>query len=323
MTVIAPFYNEEAGALAFYEALTATFQQKDIVLDMVFVDDGSHDKTLDILNTIADSDPRVTVLSFARNFGHQLALTAGMDYANGEVVVTMDSDLQHPPMIIHEMIAQYESGYDVVYAVRADYQKLSFFKKQTAKIYYGLLKRVANIEVIPGAADFRLMSRPAILAIRSMREQHRYLRGMAPWVGFRTTTVRFEQPERFAGNPSYSWRKSLRLARDGLFSFSTIPLELITWLGIALITLSALYFVYVLIIFLTGEASPGWTSVVVVLLALSGTQLVALGVIAQYVGMIFEQVKERPLYILKQERLSTPEKSRIADDTHKQSRTDT
>ena len=304
LTIVAPFYNEEAGAQAFYEALVSEFANDNFNIDMVFVDDGSRDNTLNILNTIALSDKRVTILSLARNFGHQVALTAGLDYAYGDVVITMDSDLQHPPAIIREMLTQYQSGYDVVYAVRADYQNLSSFKRQTAKIYYSLLKRVANVEVIPGAADFRLMSYNAVTALRSMREYHRYLRGMVPWIGFRTTQITFNQPERFAGKPTYSWRKSLRLARDGLFSFSTIPLELITWLGISLVALSVLYLIYILLVFISGVAALGWTSVIVVLLALSGTQLIALGVIAQYIGMIFEQVKERPLYILKQKHLS-------------------
>lgn len=311
LTIVAPFYNEESGTQAFYEALISEFVGDDFEFDMVFVDDGSRDNTLNILNNIALSDKRVTILSLARNFGHQAALTAGLDYAYGDVVITMDSDLQHPPAIIREMIAQYQSGYDVVYAVRADYQNLSPFKRQTAKIYYGLLKRVANVEVIPGAADFRLMSYDAVLALRSMREYHRYLRGMVPWIGFKTTQIIFNQPERFAGKPTYSWRKSLRLARDGLFSFSTIPLELITWLGISLVALSLLYLVYILLVFISGVAAPGWTSVIVVLLALSGTQLIALGVIAQYIGMIFEQVKERPLYLLKQKHLSNTLKAKL------------
>ncbi len=300
LSVVAPFYNEQDGAHAFYNALSTQLQQLQIRYDLVFVDDGSGDDTLRILNEIAAGDERVTVLALARNFGHQIALTAGLDHAEGALVVVMDSDLQHPPAVIPELLAAHEKGADIVYALRRDSDDLGAAKRLTADGFYWLLRRMSNITVLPGAADFRLMTREVVLALRQMRETHRYLRGMVPWLGFTYAVVPYDQPERFAGRPTYTWMKSLRLARDGLFSFSTIPLTLITWLGLALTALAGLYLVYILLVALFGDPVPGWTSVIVVLLVVGGVQLTSLGVLAQYVGMIFEQVKGRPLYVLKQ-----------------------
>jgi polyisoprenyl-phosphate glycosyltransferase len=299
VTIVAPFYDEEAGASAFYEALAQEMDRLGLPYDMVFVDDGSGDRTPDILEAISRRDPLVTVMTLSRNFGHQAALTAGLSHAEGDVVVMMDSDLQHPPAVIGAMVAEHRKGADVVYAVRRQPRGLGLLKRATAEAYYGLLRRLTDVPVTHNAADFRLMSREALLALRSMREYHRYLRGMVPWLGFSSAYVTYDQPPRRAGRPSYTLRKSLRLAKDGLFSFSTVPLDLITGLGITLTVLAAAYLVYIFVVWASGRAAEGWASVLVALLMIGGIQLITLGVIAQYTGMIFEQVKGRPLYVVK------------------------
>jgi dolichol-phosphate mannosyltransferase len=304
ITIVAPFYNEETNILEFYQQVTKELQKLKIHYDLIFVDDGSKDKTLHILNELADRDPVVSVLSLSRNFGHQAALTAGLDYATGEAIVVMDSDLQHPPHVIAEMIDGYEKGADVVHGVRKETNRLGFLKRATTKLWYTVFRFIANVQAVPGAADFRLMSKPVVKNLLEMRESHRYLRGMVPWLGFRSDIIHYEQPNRLTGKPKYSWRKSFRLARHGLLSFSTIPLEIISYIGFLMVGLAFIYLVYVIVTALLGNAVTGWASVIAMVLILGGVQLISIGVVAQYVGMIFEEVKQRPLYVLKHKRLS-------------------
>jgi len=301
LTVVAPFYNEEQGAQLFYQELCRHLNMLEVVYDFVFVDDGSHDKTLSVLNALANKDPRITVLSLSRNFGHQIALTAGLDYAEGEAVISMDSDLQHPPSSIAEMVEKYEQGADVVYAVRNNDDNRDIAKQLVAKGFYQIMRNVTQVRFVPGAVDFRLMSFRAVQAVRLMHETHRFLRGMVPWVGFNFAIINYHQQSRHIGTSRYGWRQLFGMARHGLFSFSTVPLDAITWLGMFITVCAMLYLLYVLVIYVTQPFDlPGWTSIIAVLLLVSGVQLISTGVLAQYVGMIFEQVKQRPLYILKQ-----------------------
>ncbi len=306
LTIVAPFYNEKSTIQVFYDTVCQHLDSLNIPCNFVLVDDGSQDETLQLLNAIADKDQRVTVLSLARNFGHQIALTAGLDYADGEAVVVMDSDLQHPPLVIPLMVEKYEDGADIVYAVRNKARNLGLLKRLTSAAYYGLLRHLTSVNFVQGAADFRLMAAPVVATLREMRETHRYLRGMVPWLGYLHTIVLYDQPDRYAGVSNYTWRKMFRLARFGLFSFSTIPLDFITWFGVTITLLGMVYLVYIFIASLVlGIVIPGWTSTIMVVLIASGVQLVSVGVLAQYIGMIFEQVKGRPLYVLKQERIQT------------------
>lgn len=298
LTIVAPFHNEETNVKPFYDALQHVLNSLEWQASCVFVDDGSADQTLRELRDLAQNHKNIVVISLARNFGHQAAITAGLDHADSDVVITMDSDLQHPPAVIPQMLALHDSGHDIVYAVRSKQYKEGWFKRITSRFYYYLLLQIAHTRVIPGAADFRLMSQKVVLALRKMRETHRYLRGMVPWMGFTYTTLTFEQADRFSGEPSYTWRKSLRLARQGLFSFSTMPLEVITYMGIILTCGAGLYLLVILVEAIAGKTIPGWSSLIASVLLIGGVQLISLGVIAQYVGMIFEQVKERPLYII-------------------------
>jgi len=317
LAVVVPFYNEQAVIRPFYEAVSHELDQLEIPYQFVFVDDGSVDNTLTLLNELADQDNRVTVLSFTRNFGHQIALTAGLDYADADATVTMDGDLQHPPSALAAMIAAYEAGAEVVYAVRGNDDKRNLLKRSAAHYFYRLLKGLTRVEILEDAKDFRLLSRTALEAIQEMRETHRFLRGMVPWMGFPYQVIHYEEQARFADESKYSWKQLARLARYGFFSFSTASLDMITILGFCLTGLAMIYLVYALVAWaIWGQLVPGWTSVIVVVLIVSGVQLISVGILAQYIGMIFEEVKHRPLYLLKQKRVVSrrqPDKEQIVD----------
>jgi dolichol-phosphate mannosyltransferase len=304
--VVVPFYNEAAGARVFYERLREHIDALERPYTLVFVDDGSEDDTLRILNAVAEQDSRVTVLSLARNWGHQAALTAGLDYLDpaAEAVITMDGDLQHPPQTIAAMVAAYEEGADVVHGVRLGHEGAARSKRQASQWFHRLMAWSARVDSVPGAADFRLMSRQAVEVLQQMRETHRYLRGMVPWLGFRSAVVQYAQAPRYAGTPAYTWQRSLRLAHHGLFSFTTLPLNLITWLGFFFFAAAAAYLAYVAFVAFYGYTVPGWSSVIGVMLVVSAFQFMAMSILAQYLGMVFEESKRRPLYVLKQARIA-------------------
>ena len=304
LSVVAPCFNEEEVIRVFFQNLTSVLQSLARSYEIVFVDDGSTDDTLTILNQIAAEDEQVIVLSLTRNFGHQIALTAGMDHARGQRVLMMDSDLQHPPELIPQMIAALETGVDIVYAVRQETAQAGFLKRLSSQWFYAIINRWGGTSFLPGAADFRLMSPRAADAIRQMREQHRFLRGLFAWTGFPFSVIPYSAQPRRAGKSKYSWSKMFRLALDAIFSFSVLPLRIVTLLGLAMVCLGSAYLVYVLfgLFVWRDQVQPGWPSLLASLLILSGVQLLSLGVIATYVGMIFEQVKQRPLYFLKQVR---------------------
>ncbi len=302
LSVVTPCFNEAQVIRTFYQTLACVLHGIAYTHEIVFVDDGSTDDTLAILNQIAAEDEHVIVLSLTRNFGHQIALTAGMDHARGQSVLVMDSDLQHPPELIPQMIRALESGVDIVYAVRQDTAQVGLLKRLTSQWFYAIVNHWGGTSFIPGAADFRLMSPRAVAAIRQMREQHRFLRGLVAWTGFPYRVIPFSAQPRRAGKSKYSWAKMFRLALDAVFSFSILPLRIVTLLGLVMVCLGLAYLVYILIGFFLwhDQVQPGWPSLLATLLILSGVQLLSLGVIATYVGMIFEQVKQRPLYFLKQ-----------------------
>lgn len=307
LAVIVPFYNEGRGARRFYERLRDELDRLELDrCSLVFVDDGSRDETLRVLNDLADADPRITVLSFARNWGHQIALTAGLDHVDSSVdaIVTMDGDLQHPPEAIAEMAREYESGAEIVYGIRNSYNDVGAFTRLASRCFHRLVKWSTSIEVVPGAADFRLMSRRAVDVLKQMREVHRYLRGMVPWIGFPYAVVRYPQARRHAGTAVYTWRRRVRLAHDGLFSFSTLPLNVITWLGFVFAVVAVAYLAYVLLVAVYGRVVPGWASVIAVILMVATFQFLAMSILAQYLGMLFEEAKRRPLYVLKQARIA-------------------
>jgi len=271
--------------------------------EVIFVNDGSKDKSLPMLRELAAAEPRYKLLSFSRNFGHQRAITAGLDRANGDAVVVMDADLQDPPEVVREMVARWREGYDVVYGVRSRRHGETAFKKFTAAAYYRLLRMMlGGISIPVDAGDFRLMSRPVVLTLRALREQHRFVRGMVAWVGFKQTAVTYERPARFAGETKYPLRKMLRFAIDGITSFSTVPLRMAIWLGVVagLVAMAGGVWAVYEKLFGTGVVQ-GWTTIMILVGLGSSAQLLMTGILGEYVGRIYEEVKRRPLYVLEDE----------------------
>jgi dolichol-phosphate mannosyltransferase len=270
-------------------------------VEFVLVDDGSRDRTAEMAEQLAARDPRFTVVSLSRNFGHQMAITAGLDFARGDAVVFMDADLQDPPEVVPAMVARWREGYDVVYGRRVTRASDTFFKRATARAFYKLLRFTSKVDIPEDVGDFRLLSRRAADALKALPERHRLLRGLCAWIGFRQTCVDYERPARAAGGTKYTLRKMAALAFDSLFSFSWFPLRLASLAGLVVTAASALWvLVHVILRLFTNVALvPGWTSTVALIGLLGGMNLLALGVLGEYVGRIFEEVKRRPLYCVR------------------------
>ena len=267
--------------------------------EVVFVDDGSKDRTLPMLKELAAAEARYKIISFSRNFGHQAAITAGVDKAEGEAVVVMDADLQDPPEVVGAMIAKWREGYDVVYAVRDKRHGESWFKRATAAAFYRLLRTMlGGVDIPVDAGDFRLMSRPVVLTLRALREQHRFVRGMVAWIGFKQVAVKYDRPARFAGETKYPLRKMVRFAIDGITSFSIVPLRTATWLGMGAGLIGLGTAAWAFIAALRGDVVPGWTTIMIIVSLGSCAQLLVLGILGEYVGRIYEEVKRRPLYVV-------------------------
>lgn len=299
---VIPVFNEAGVVEATHANLRRVVDELPYEFHFYYVDDGSTDGTAGSLDDLARRDPRVTSLSLSRNFGHQAALSAGMDAARGDVIITMDADGQHPPEKIPEMLQLIEQGYDIVQTQRMDEAQPVSFKKWTSSLFYRFINAISRTQVLPGAADFRALSRQAVDALKSMPEFHRFLRGMVAWIGFPTVILPYQPAERVSGTSKYSLAKMFRLAMDAIFSFSLVPLYIGLSLGALLLCLAALEMVYVLSFWFTNQTSnlaPGWSSLMFVILIVGGMLMVLLGFIGVYVGYIFQEVKRRPLYILK------------------------
>ncbi len=301
--LVIPLYNEQEAVLAFHAQLEKAIAALPYRFQIYYVNDGSRDATAKCLADIAQADQRVTVLELSRNFGHQAALTAGLDHAEGDYVITLDGDGQHPPERIGEMLNLACQGqYDVVLMQRLEPENLSAFKRGTSTLFYGLINRIGETQIVPGAADFRLLSRPVVQALRSMHEYHRFLRGMVNWAGFRTVILPYTQPARLAGRSKYTFRKMLALATNAVFSFSLVPLYIAMSIGGLFLVLAVIEAIYVLSFWVSGRESglaPGWSSLMFMLLIVGGSILIALGLIGIYIGYIFQEVKRRPVYLLR------------------------
>lgn len=305
VSVVVPVYNEEAAILAFHQQLAAVLNRLPYSSEVWYVDDGSTDETVSLARRIQREDARVHLLELSRNFGHQVALTAGLDYAEGDLIVTMDGDGQHPPGLLPQMLAQYEEGYDLVLTQRHFDADAGLLKGWTSCGFYRLINLLSRTYILPNSADFRLMSREVVDGLRQIREQHRFLRGIVAWMGFRWTVLHFKAPPRIAGRSKYSWWKMMDLTASAIFSFSTVPLKLAIWMGIVLLLLSTLEIGWVLYLIAMGRQDqlvPGWTSLMLAILGIGGIQLVILGLMGQYVGFIFQEAKKRPLYFVKGKR---------------------
>jgi dolichol-phosphate mannosyltransferase len=305
LSLVIPVYNEEQTLpeldrrlRGFLQALTSIGESWEVV----FVEDGSKDRSRELLCEMANREPRFRVIAFSRNFGHQLAITAGVDRAEGEAVVVMDADLQDPPELVAEMLERFAAGFDVVYAVRNKRKGETWFKLLTAAMFYRLLRAVTGVQIPLDAGDFRLMSRGVVLTLRALRERHRFVRGMVAWVGFRQTAIYYEREARFAGETKYPLRKMLQFAIDGITSFSILPLRAATWLGVLAGVAAVAIGVWAVVAKLFGTGTvPGWTTIMFAVALGSSAQLLMTGVLGEYVGRIYEEVKRRPLYIVERE----------------------
>ena len=273
---------------------------KQYPFELIFVNDGSSDASIDLLQDIAKKDSRITVIDFSRNFGHQIAVTAGIDYASGDAIIIMDSDLQDPPKISLELIKEWENGYDVVYAQRRT-RKDTFFKKFTANIYYRALRSLADIDIPVNTGDFRLISRSVADELKKYHEHNRFLRGMISNIGFKQKAVLFDRDERHAGETGYPLRKMLKFAADGILGFSTVPLKLISRLGFVMASMSFVAIIYALGVklFVPDRVVDGWTFIVISIFLVGGIQLIMLGVLGSYIGRIYTEVQDRPLYSIR------------------------
>lgn len=299
-SVIVPMYNEEDVIAETYSRLTRVMENFGESYEIIFINDGSKDRTREMLLEICKADTRVKLIDFARNFGHQVAITAGMDYAAGQCMVIIDGDLQDPPELIPDMVRLWREGNDVVYGKRISRQGETFFKKMTAKVFYRLLNKLTDVDIPVDTGDFRLIDRRVCEALKQLPERSRYVRGLMSWVGFKQVAIEFERNERFAGQTKYPFKKMLKLAMDGIMSFSYKPLKISSYLGTILSFFSFLYFIFVLLqkIFFPHTTQSGWASLIAVSLLFNGIILLMLGIIGEYIGRIYDEARGRPLYII-------------------------
>lgn len=300
ISYIFPIYNESGNIDLLYKTINGLLaQQPKYDYEILFINDGSRDESLAKLTALQKKDKRITIIDFSRNFGHQLAVTAGLDHAKGDAVIIMDSDMQDPPKVSFELISKWEEGYDVVYAQRRS-RKDTFFKKFTADMFYRTLQKLAEIDIPRNTGDFRLLDRKVVDELSKFREHNRFLRGMVSFVGFKQTAVLFDRDERHAGETGYPLKKMLRFAADGIFSFSTAPLKLISNMGFAVASVAFIGIIYALIvkIFYPSITVEGWTFIVISILFVGGVQLIMLGVLGSYIGRIYTEAQARPLYMI-------------------------
>lgn len=305
ISIVGPVFNEEALIGDFCARVVETLEATGEPFEIVLVNDGSRDRSPHIIRNIHDHDPRVKIINFSRNFGLQAALTAGLDYTTGQAAIVMDTDLQDPPEVLPRLIAKWREGYDLVYAQRSERAGETWFKKLTASAFYRLIVKITNVEIPVDTGEFRLMDRKVVDALTSMREYNRFMRGLSVWVGFKQTGIQYERDPRRAGETKFSLAKMVRLALDGITTFSYLPLQLATYFGFFVAALSLIFLVVVVIMRLInyqdpagGQAFYGQATTLVALLFLGSVQLIFLGIIGEYLGRIYDEVKRRPLYIV-------------------------
>ena len=302
VSIVTPFYNEGEGVELFYEAITRIFNDlSEVRFEVVCVDDGSKDDTLPRLQGLATKDARFKVLELTRNFGKEAALTAGIDAASGDAVIPMDADLQDPPELIGKMISEWKAGSDVVIARRADRSVDSFLKRKSAEWFYRLHNQMSAISIPENVGDFRLMNRATVDALRQLPEQQRFMKGLFAWVGFRTKVIEYTREERAAGESKFSGWKLWNLALEGITSFSTAPLRVWTYIGIAIATMSLIYTAFIVLrTIISGVNVPGYASLLVAVLFLGSLQLISIGVLGEYIGRIYVESKRRPMYLVRE-----------------------
>ncbi len=299
-SLVIPVYNEESTIPALYQRVSAVIDKLDDLAELILINDGSRDRTLELLRELHERDERVVYLSLSRNFGHQIAVTAGLNYVRGKVIIVMDADLQDPPELIPEMLVLWQQGYQVVYAQRTKRVNESWFKRLCAYAFYRILKQLADVDIPTDTGDFCLMDRQVVDLLNQMPERNRYIRGLRSWVGFKQTALKFDRDSRFAGDVKYTFAKSFGLAINGLVSFSSIPLRLSTYLGLfsALVALIMAVLVFYWRFFTPHSTLTGFATIAIAIFFLGAVQLISIGILGEYIGRIYEEVKGRPLYTL-------------------------
>jgi glycosyltransferase involved in cell wall biosynthesis len=299
ISIVVPVFNEEESLPELYRRISSVMKHMRLSFELIFVDDGSTDRSLEIMLELSEKDKNVKIIQLSRNFGHQSAIIAGIDHAHGEAVIMMDSDLQHPPELVQKLIEKWNEGYEVVYTCRDQTQDASLFKKFMSRCFYIFINRLAEVNISPGAADFRLLDRSVVDALRAFGERSVFLRGIINWMGYRQASIRYRAAARYRGESKYSFLRMLRFATDGITSFSSIPLYISAFLGIIISFCSFLYALMVIYVRLfTERAVEGWTSVMVALLFLGGIHLITLGIQGIYLGRVYKEVKGRPRYLI-------------------------
>lgn len=301
ISIVIPAYNEEGNLMPVYQRIKSVFEKmQGYGFEIIFVNDGSRDNTQLRLEEMALDFPEIKYIEFSRNFGHQPAVKAGMDYADGNVIISMDGDLQHPPELIPQMVQKWEQGYDIVYTIRSYPKEISYFKRKTSDLFYRFLSQISDVDLTNGGgSDFRLIDASVAQVMKNLKEDDLFLRGLTSWMGFNQTGIEFVAGERFSGQSSYDLKKMLKFAFTGITSFSVKPLYLATYLGFIFSSLSLLYIPYVLYAFLTKTEISGWASLIMTIVFFGGVQLIILGILGIYLGKIFKQVKGRPNYIIR------------------------
>jgi polyisoprenyl-phosphate glycosyltransferase len=300
---VIPLFNEEETLNELYTQLSKLFNSLEGETELILVDDGSRDRSLEMLRSLHQKDPRVRYLSLSRNFGHQIALSAGLQFATGKAVIVMDADLQDPPDVVPEMIQKWHEGCQVVYGQRLSRRNEGFIKRWTAFIFYRILRQLSDVNIPPDTGDFCLMDQAVVQVLKQMPERNRYIRGLRAWVGFRQTAVRFDRPGRYAGDVKYTFRKSFRLAINSILGFSIVPLRLATYLGLFSAALAGLMMALILywrFFDATTHRLEGFAVIAIAVFFLGAVQLICIGILGEYIGRIYEEVKGRPLYTLKE-----------------------
>ncbi len=300
-SIIVPVYNEEETLGELSQSLLTLLDELNDSAEVIMIDDGSTDRSYSMMLEFHRQDPRFKIIHFSRNFGHQIAITAGMDMSGGDAVIIMDADLQDPPGVVLEMVKKWREGYDIVYGKREYRAKETFFKLGTAMLFYRLMNKLSNIDIPVNVGDFRLVDRKAVEVMRSMKESHRFVRGMFSWMGFKQIAVPYRREGRFAGKTKYSLVKMFALAVDGIISFSSAPLRMVLNLGLLVSLVSMIAGIVIIVLKLTGGYTvTGWTSLIVSIFFLGGLQLFVMGIIGEYLGRVFVEVKRRPLYVVRE-----------------------
>lgn len=300
VSIIIPAYNEEGNLEKIFKEIDCVFQSlENYDYEIIFVNDGSRDNTQAILETLATKSYHVKYIEFSRNFGHQFAVKAGIDECDGQIVISMDADLQHPPKLIPDMLKKWEEGYDMVYTIREYPKEISFFKRKTSNFFYQMLASLSDVDIDKGSSDFRLMDRRVAESVRSLAESDLFLRGIVKWLGYKQYAMHFVADQRFSGNSKYNFKKMLKFAFTGITSFSVKPLYMAAYLGFFFSAIGLLYIPYVIYAFITKTEISGWASLIMTIVFFGGVQLIILGILGIYMGKMFKQIKQRPTYIIR------------------------